>query len=248
MHRPSAMDDPVAPLGHHWQDATHIAFGVVTAGAFGRRWRLEASRFNGREPDEERWNFDRARFDSWSGRLTLNPTAHWSATIGYGFLDSPERFEPGESLHRLIGSVMHGVQLGRDGQWTSTAVWGANRNDGAWTHATLIESEAIVDRRNTVFGRAEVAQKSAEDLSLPSSVVPGTETFNVASLNLGYIREVARMFGATTGLGIRGTMNVAPRSLQSLYGSRTPRGAFVFVRVRPFHRADHGTTDMEHMH
>src|SRR5881392_1965238 len=125
---------------------------------------------------------------------------------------------------------------------------GANRNDGAWTHATLIESEAIVDRRNTVFGRAEVAQKSAEDLSLPSSVVPGTETFNVASLNLGYIREVARMFGATAGLGIRGTMNVAPRSLQSLYGSRTPRGAFVFVRVRPFHRADHGTTDMEHMH
>ena len=32
MHRPSAADDPFAPLGHHWQDATHEAFGVVTTG------------------------------------------------------------------------------------------------------------------------------------------------------------------------------------------------------------------------
>src|SRR5436190_19099935 len=34
MHRPSAMDVPTAPLSHHWQDATHISFGVITAGVF----------------------------------------------------------------------------------------------------------------------------------------------------------------------------------------------------------------------
>ena len=59
MHRPSAMDNPVAPLGHHWQDATHISFGVLTAGLFGRQWKLEGSLFNGREPNEKRWDFDR---------------------------------------------------------------------------------------------------------------------------------------------------------------------------------------------
>ena len=32
MHRPSAMDDPDAPIGHHWQDSTHVTFGVATAG------------------------------------------------------------------------------------------------------------------------------------------------------------------------------------------------------------------------
>lgn len=32
MHRASAMNNPDAPLGHHWQDSWHITFGVVTAG------------------------------------------------------------------------------------------------------------------------------------------------------------------------------------------------------------------------
>ncbi|HEX2721523.1 MAG TPA: hypothetical protein VHM24_01295, partial [Gemmatimonadaceae bacterium] len=73
MHRPSAMDNPAAPLGHHWQDATHVSFGVVTAGVFTRRWQFEASVFNGREPDEHRWNFDSIKLDSYSGRVTANP-------------------------------------------------------------------------------------------------------------------------------------------------------------------------------
>jgi hypothetical protein len=45
------MDDPTAPLGHHWIDATHISFGVLTAGLFTRRIKLEGSILNGREPD-----------------------------------------------------------------------------------------------------------------------------------------------------------------------------------------------------
>ena len=32
MHRFSGMDNPEAPLGHHWLDATHITFGVLTGG------------------------------------------------------------------------------------------------------------------------------------------------------------------------------------------------------------------------
>ena len=40
MHRPSAMDNPFAPLGHHWQDATHVSFGVLTGGVFMHDWKL----------------------------------------------------------------------------------------------------------------------------------------------------------------------------------------------------------------
>ena len=29
-HRNSAMADPLATLGHHWMDSTHITFGVLT--------------------------------------------------------------------------------------------------------------------------------------------------------------------------------------------------------------------------
>ena len=57
-HRVSAMPNPLAPITHHWFDATHIAYGVVTGGVYGNRWKAEASLFNGREPDENRTDFD----------------------------------------------------------------------------------------------------------------------------------------------------------------------------------------------
>ena len=63
MHRLSGMDDPEAPISHHWLDLTHVTFGVVTAGYVSNDWKLEASAFNGREPNQNRWDFDLARLD-----------------------------------------------------------------------------------------------------------------------------------------------------------------------------------------
>jgi hypothetical protein len=77
LHRVSGMNIPDAPIGHHWQDATHITFGVVTAGySFGEA-KIEASAFNGREPDSNRWNFDKPRLNSFSARFSVNPTRNW---------------------------------------------------------------------------------------------------------------------------------------------------------------------------
>ena len=42
------MDNPEAPISHHWLDSTHIA---VTAGVVVSDWKVEASAFRGREPD-----------------------------------------------------------------------------------------------------------------------------------------------------------------------------------------------------
>ena len=214
MHRPSAMDVPTAPLGHHWQDATHISFGVVTGGVFTHSWKLEASVFNGREPDEHRWNLDPIRLDSYSGRLTLNPNANWSFTGGYGYLKSPEALRPDESTHRITASALHGAKLGADGQWSSIAAWGANKQRGSdLTHSVLFESEAILDRRNTLIGRAEWVQKSGEELVLdtPAIALSSHDVFNVSALSLGYIRELTAWSGATIGLGAMGTVNVVPQ-------------------------------------
>src|SRR3954470_12780075 len=67
-HRASASEDPIAPLGHHLQDSTHIASDVLTVGLTYKNFRLEASGFHGREPDEYRWNIDSGNIDSWSTR------------------------------------------------------------------------------------------------------------------------------------------------------------------------------------
>jgi hypothetical protein len=249
MHRPSAMDNPVAPLAHHWQDATHVAFGVVTAGLFTHDWKLEGSVFNGREPDDNRWNFDPIRFDSYAGRLSYNPTKTWSLSAGYGYLKSLEALRPEERTHRVTASAMHGAPIGTEGQWASTLIWGANTNSAnpGLSHSFTVETEAILDTKNTVFGRAEVVQKSAEDLVLTDELSPAlagspsgpvldpARRFNVSGFQLGYIRELKRFSGATVGIGAMGAINVVPSILESHYGSRTPTGALIFLRVRPFH-------------
>jgi hypothetical protein len=139
MHRPSAMDNLAAPLSHHWQDATHISFGVLTAGVFGEHWKLEGSAFNGREPNEERWGFDRLRLDSYSGRFTVHMDSSWVFSAGYGYLESPEALHPSESVHRVTASVLHGRKLGMDGQIATSVIWGANRRSGRTTHSALAQ-------------------------------------------------------------------------------------------------------------
>jgi len=249
MHRPSAMDNLAAPLSHHWQDATHIGFGVLTAGVFGQRWKLEGSAFNGREPDEERWGFDPIRFDSYSGRFTVNPDSAWSFSAGYGFLKSPEALRPTQSMHRVTASALYARKLGMDGQLATALVWGANRHSGRTTHAALAEAEAIVNRCNTLFGRLELVQKSAQDLVLPAG--PGgfapESTFTITALSVGYIREVSRTRWATIGIGFQGSMNAVPAALDPFYGSRAPIGGMLFVRIRPLHAPHDMTSNMTPM-
>src|SRR5688572_21478970 len=92
-HRLSAMPNPLAPIGHHWLDASHITFGVVTTGLFTQRWKAEASVFNGREPDENRWDFDLAALDSFSGRVSFAPTGDIALQVSAGHLNDAEAGE-----------------------------------------------------------------------------------------------------------------------------------------------------------
>ncbi len=83
-HRASAMEFPQAPISHHWQDSTHIADDVVTAGVRYRQFKLEASGFHGAEPGENRWTIQQGAIDSWSSRLWFFPSANWAAQVSVG--------------------------------------------------------------------------------------------------------------------------------------------------------------------
>jgi hypothetical protein len=247
--RPSAMDNPAAPIGHHWQDATHVSFGVLTAGVFTKRWTLEGSWFNGREPDDQRWNFDPIRLDSYSGRLSFSPDAHWSMSVSYGYLNSPEQAAPSVSEHRAVGSVAYGTPVGMNGQWNSTLIWGGNGRDGeSLSKSVLAETEISADGRNSFIARAEFVEKSAAELVLdtgPLGFAPARR-FDVSEVSLGYVREIKSWAHATLGVGAMGTLNVVPSSLRSVYGSTLPVGAVIFIRVRP-RKSGMGMMDMEHM-
>jgi hypothetical protein len=232
-HRPSAAGDPFAPLGHHWQDATHLTFGVATAGVFTRTVKLEASWFNGREPDENRTGVDYAgrRLDSYSGRVTVNPDAHWSLAASYGYLDSPEVLHPTEALHRFGVAALYSRAVGSHGQWSTALIYGANATvgTGQTLGSVMLETNLELDERNAVFGRLEYVRKRAEDLAVPA--VPPDVAYDVGAIAAGYSRVLARPGATRVALGVRGAVSLVPAGLETLYGSRTPVGAAVYARL-----------------
>lgn len=234
-HRPSAGEDPLAPISHHWQDGTHITFGVLTVGVFTRIAKVEASWFNGREPDENRTNFDYGgrQLDSYSARLTVNPGTRWSLSAWYAYLKSPEGLHPDESLHRIGAAALTTQPVGTSGTWSSALIFGANDPIGAAgrSGSVLLESALDWGGRRSVFVRIEYVRKSAEELVIPS--VPARTPYDVVALAAGYVQGFGRVAGLSVGAGVRGSVNFVPTDLQGIYGSRAPAGVAVYLRVRP---------------
>ncbi|PTL81798.1 hypothetical protein [Vitiosangium sp. GDMCC 1.1324] len=229
-HRVSARYDPLAVLGHHWQDATHISYGVLTVGLVTPMAKLEVSWFNGREPDENRYDLDLRAPDSFSVRLSANPTARVSAQVSYGYLKSPEALAPDVSVHRLTASATYHAPFGSSGFWATTAVFGRNvEGEEPPSDSFLLESSLDLDGHHAVFGRAEYVRKTGHDLVLPESLAHSL--FGVGSLVLGYVYSFGPFGPVRPGVGVRGALNVIPEGLEPFYGSRTPLGGMVYVRL-----------------
>jgi hypothetical protein len=230
LHRPSGVNNPDAPIGHHWEDATHITFGVLTAGYTYDKVKFEASAFNGTEPDDNRWAFDPPKVNSFSGRLSFNPTKEWAFQISHGYLRNVERLEPElKILRRTTASAMYNKQLGNDRNWASTFVWGQNYGNRERSNAFLFETDYDV-HRNSIFGRAEQVQKDARELVLPSPQPNGE--FWMQAYSLGYLRNIVRNKNIEVGIGGMATINFNPATLTVFYNGTRHAGWQIFVRMR----------------
>jgi YHS domain-containing protein len=231
-HRVSAMPNPLAPISHHWLDATHIAYGVLTGGLYGSRWKAEGSVFNGREPDENRTNFDFGPLDSVSGRVWFLPTPQWALQVSVGRLTDVEPSAnggPGIDVTRTTASATYHSAFQPNSIWATTLAWGRNADPDHASNAALLETNLTFDDRNTWFGRFEVGGKSAHDLALPES----SDSFDVAKLQGGYTRYLKAWHGLRPGLGGVVSAGVVPESLRPVYGSRINMGVGVFLTLRP---------------
>ena len=228
MHRLSAMDAPMAPITHHWMDSTHIDFGVLTLGAWKRNVQLESSYFTGREPDQYRYEIGPIHMDSFSGRLSYNPSANWSTQVSYGFLHSPEALTPGQDVRRTTGSASYILPGAQGGWWAVTLGMGNNSSDNVNSTAALIETELNIAQRNSVFLRYEYVNKLGEELAL----TPANQGFDISELTLGYVHDVTPNRPFQTGIGAAITLYTHPSSLTALYGA-SPIGFWLFVRIRP---------------
>ena len=231
MHRQSIMDSPEAPISHHWLDSTHISFGVVTAGVVAGNFKLEASRFKGREPDQHRYDIETPRFDSTAVRASWNPTPELSLQLSYAYLVSPEQLEPADDQRRWSAGGIYTRRLG-SGLWATTLAWGRKTavhhgDSGDALDAFVIES-SLRHGPWTTYGRAE---HIATDELLPDPGEVHGPVFKVGKVSLGAIRDFEVAPSLKVGLGAQVARSITPRGLDASYGGDRTSG-MVFLRLK----------------
>lgn len=232
MHRASAGENPTAPLGHHWEDSTHITYDVITLGYGWKAVSLEGSVFHGAEPDEKRWDIEAGRLDSVSGRASLRLRGGWSGQVSYGFLKNPEAADPGD-LRRATASIHYGAD--GDRPFAATLVWGRNDEEHGATTAWLLEGAWQITGRDQVFGRVERVQKDYDLLAFkgrPHLAPPDQpRVAAVWAFTGGYLRDFELLEGIKTGVGGDLALQAFPSSLKPVYGEFPVSGQF-FLRLR----------------
>ena len=231
-HRVSALPNPLAPIAHHWLDSSHITFGVISGGVYGKRWKAEGSVFNGREPDEKRTNIDFGALDSVAGRLWFLPTSRLALQISAGRLRAAEEGEEGGpriDVTRTTASATYHSAFRENSIWAMTAAWGRNEESGHGSNAFLVETNVTFDERDSWFGRFETASKTAPDLALDES----REAFILAKLQGGYTRYLPAWKKLKPGVGAAVSAGFVPPELENAYGRRINAGFGLFVTLRP---------------
>ncbi|HYE27425.1 MAG TPA: hypothetical protein VEA61_04230 [Allosphingosinicella sp.] len=225
MHRLSAMDSPEAPISHHWLDSTHISFGVITAGLVVDRVKLEASRFNGREPDHRRFDIETGPLDSTALRFSWNPARTLSLQASWARLISPEQLEPGENQTRWSASLLYNRPLGRRARWSTTLAWGRRSSGHEPLDAFVLES-AVARGRWTLFGRVE----RTENDELGGTGGAHGAAHGVVKLALGALHEFRAAPHVRLGIGGLWAFNFVPAALEPSYGG-DPNGMMIFLRL-----------------
>jgi hypothetical protein len=217
-HRASAAEDPLAPLGHHLEDSTHIADEVLSGGATWHKLRLEASGFHGREPGEDRWIIQVGGMDSWSTRLTLAPAKDWVGQYSVGHLHSPEAQHPQEDVLRQTASVAY-HRMSQSASLDALGLWGRNHTIDSPTNANgyLFEATAHMRDRHSIWTRIENVDRTTD---LLGAAAPPQETVigRVQAYTAGYAHRLFDNGWSLGEIGAQGTLYDTPVPLRSLYG------------------------------
>ncbi len=235
-HRASAAEIPQAPIGHHWEDSTHISYEVATIGLKYKILRLETSGFHGGEPNENRWNIATGTIDSWSTRLSVFPTPNWIGQVSVGRITHPEALEPGD-IARTTASVEYSRPLAHS-DWSTSFVFGRNHETAAGTGTNAFLAESVIPfRRNNFFtGRWELVDKDELFAAQPAIEqqlmdTAGTTTFRIGAYTLGYTHYFLFWAPIETGFGANFSTYTLPAAIVPFYGQH-PFGVNLYLHFQ----------------
>ena len=225
MHRPSAVDNPQAPLSHHYLDSTHVTPGVLSFSIERSGFQVEAGAFHGQEPDEDRLDLDTGALDSWSVRGSW-ADGPWQLQVSGADLKTPERKSPYDATRFTASATYYRGDEHRSLAWT--AAFGQNREVFGNLEAYLLEG-AHHRGSHTVYMRAENVDKDILDAGFhPIGVQHTHRQSNVTAFTAGYIRDIASRSFGRFGVGGDITGYLVPANLEESYGS--PVSFHVFLR------------------
>jgi hypothetical protein len=237
-HRASASENPVATLGHHQEDSTHISNNVVTVGLVRGHVQLEASTFHGREPNENRWNIDGGTPDSFASRLTIGLTNSLTGQFSAGRINNREALEPTTDTFRMTASLSHDKRFS-SGHIASTLIWGRNKDLPGHDASPIFNSytlESTINFANKNWAWIRLENVDRDRTILADEMVLRTEEDPIGRIQaytFGYERDLP--IGPShlkIGLGSQVTVYGMPQHIKAVYGNR-PAAFTMFFRIRP---------------
>jgi hypothetical protein len=225
MHRPAAEPNPEAPITHHWLDSTHISYGVLTAGYVNGGVKIEASRFRGRESDQDRYDIETGELDSTAVRLSWNPTDNLALQASWADVTSPEQLEPDVDVVKWSASALYTQSFDDKTLSLSAAFARKDNSEGVILDAWLGEAALQLDPDWTLFSRIEAI--GTDELGL----IHHGPIEDVARATIGVSRDFRLSDSLVVALGASATQNWVSDALSPLYDG-DPTGALAFVRFK----------------
>jgi len=225
MHRPSAVENPQAPLAHHYLDATHVTPGVISFGVKRSGFGVEAGAFHGQEPDEDRLDLDLAALDSYSVRVSWTG-GPWSVQVSGADLKTPERKSPYDASRITASATYFKGDEHRSLAWT--AAFGQNREVFGNLEGYLLEGTRR-SGKHVIYARAENVAKDILDAGFhPIGVAHTHRQSIITAMTAGYSHDIATLKVGRFSVGGDITGYLVPKNLEESYGA--PVSFHVFLR------------------
>ncbi len=232
LKRPSASFIATSPLTHRWTDGTEISYGVGTLGMRQGKFKIEGSSFTGRTPDKNNYDFNLPLFNSFSGRLSFNPSSRLALQISRGYIKSPDVYKPDRNITRTTASATYVRPIAPRQYFSYSLIWGINEpTNGLPSNAALLEATLKIKRR-TGYSRLEWAQKTAYDLNLNPIGFNSKQQYNVSALTVGAALDLIYIKYFTIAGGAQVTGHLADNALNGTYG-QYPLSGQLYLHIYP---------------
>lgn len=229
--RPSGSFVSTPSLGSQWTDGTNISYGVATLGLREGKFKIEGSSFTGRQPDKKNYDFNLPYFNSWSARLSFNPTSRWALQVSRAEITSPDVQNPKTNLIRTTASATYVYPIDPRQYFSYSLIWGMNETGKLQSNAAIAEATLRLKRR-TAYSRAEWVQKTAAGLNLNPIAFNPYQIYNVSAITIGGSYDLLYVKYFTIAAGAQATGHLTDNALNNTFG-QYPISGQVYLHIYP---------------